>query len=1409
VKKIKAVFLLTLITLSLVTQFTAVAPALAYPASLIDTVVSGLKAAHAAGATPIMRVDGGEFATPQAWIQFLTEVNGKIDFQAYALAGPNEVETETWTAPECHKRSYDVDDPMLINCIGPKTSAYVNTISSKKAQFPNIKLLSPAWNLCSPVFPSLVKGLGTLDWSRLDGIAANVYDEAPAGDVSRINDCLNIRLALIPSDKPVIITETGAFKKNYGELKNQLKAMSPRVLGALLFNGFNTNPGWSQFAVGDGDLNTLCDGNCGTNRIGVNFALPFRQSDATYTKTGSFHMSYTLEIIGENNLRDPPDFGNNRPTMHRLEHPCNYAVNPEFNPLRPYPFNPCDPFIPKEGLTFACGNALDVKGEYRFMQTSISKMRSSPKLNITLDGASQAQIANATPYAVASPENAIYQCVDGAGNPTGKICTVKRVPFNVEIAFPDATLPVIGNTEGNFESINSEVFANNYLSWYLQGTHWSDPKTPWQDSLINYSGPMRKLFPQKIQDNIRVVISQERFNDIHNYFLPGKDMPRMSQTNAAMREIFAQVPLSSMEDVVGEVTIGIQSDAKGQPDANGMGVITQAEDGGTNAAGAPITDITKNALRLHISRNPAAPANPLPPYSDGRTYMAHLRETQFLSDALKTYANPSNAGVLPTDLSDYEAGLQKQGLSQNEINVQVEALRRRLVSATDKNAHKVLHNTMVGQVNFEGFPYSETPTRNTEIIDAYEYATQMGVGYSFPPESLHTRYGLLAPAPPIQDPVARNINHSNGLCGLDALQVSPPGDHLVDEVGWSIKGTLTYTQVFQYDPIPDANPAVGSTCRTDGAGSGCGPAPYYQCSVPANTDPPTPGYDAHVGTCQPAFDPYINLPTTARVTVSDQTPFIKGIYEDLVSGNDSVLRRFLPAQTPVLMFNGGTTCPADYIRGENPDGTRQTTPEFTVDSCVKPVAAPAQYKASGSTNAVGRHTSTDFESSGVKQANAELYFPYLGSLHDYFLGAGTEMLNLQRLLRPKDLVSVANSGPSTDPNRTLVALVLGQSNAANYGDTRHTSNSNVFVLQGTQLVPAADPLPGADGTQGSVWSRLGDMITALGIYKRVVFIPVAIGSAQVTCWVQGGTCGIPGDPKPNQYDNLMQAITNANNQELTITHILWQQGETDSWPPVNTTKDAYKASLNQVISSIRAKGVTAPFYTALASRCYPDHPNDNTEIRQAQKDVVSLIDNVLPGPDSDAIKAVEVNRGTAPNNQCHFSDTGLTAMARAWLGSIQGSFASGGGGGGGVGRCDVAVSGPCTVQNLTPYFGANAEKASRICHAESSGNPNTINNKCPDWSVGLFQINLYAHNAPGLDCRSALKYANEIVTGNYTHCSTDPAAMVVPGKEAILKACEDYYKDPTNNINAAVGISSNGTNWGAWSTAKPGVCNIQ
>ncbi|MCS7059800.1 MAG: sialate O-acetylesterase [Anaerolineae bacterium] len=219
------------------------------------------------------------------------------------------------------------------------------------------------------------------------------------------------------------------------------------------------------------------------------------------------------------------------------------------------------------------------------------------------------------------------------------------------------------------------------------------------------------------------------------------------------------------------------------------------------------------------------------------------------------------------------------------------------------------------------------------------------------------------------------------------------------------------------------------------------------------------------------------------------------------------------------------------------------------------------------------------------------------------------------------------------PPRMMVALVFGQSNAANFGETRHTAGPNVHVLHKGRLYRARDPLRGANGEGGSVWTRLGDKLIAEGLFDTVIFVPAAVGGTEIARWTPDG----------DLFPLVERAIEDVHRRKLKFTHLLWHQGESDAM--LRTHPGEYQRLFRAMLAGIRSRGVDAPIFVAAATRCgqYPV----NEDIHWAQRNLVSPSVGILAGPDTDLLDE------TFRYDGCHFSKQGLEAHAQMWLEHIK------------------------------------------------------------------------------------------------------------------------------------------------------------
>jgi hypothetical protein len=216
---------------------------------------------------------------------------------------------------------------------------------------------------------------------------------------------------------------------------------------------------------------------------------------------------------------------------------------------------------------------------------------------------------------------------------------------------------------------------------------------------------------------------------------------------------------------------------------------------------------------------------------------------------------------------------------------------------------------------------------------------------------------------------------------------------------------------------------------------------------------------------------------------------------------------------------------------------------------------------------------------------------------------------------------------------TMVALTFGQSNSANYGETRYTPARAVYNFYEGKCYKAADPLLGATGDKGSVWTRLGDMLIDNGLYSHVIFVTIGVGGTSVARWTTNG----------DLFQRIVKAKRQLDRKNLQLTHLLWHQGETDG--KIGTKKDDYKMMLADMLDGIRHLGINAPLYLAITTRCEGPIKMD---IHEAQLELVEERDDIVVGANTDTLSDMDDRY-----DFCHFSETGLQKHAALWLQSIQ------------------------------------------------------------------------------------------------------------------------------------------------------------
>jgi Carbohydrate esterase, sialic acid-specific acetylesterase len=221
-------------------------------------------------------------------------------------------------------------------------------------------------------------------------------------------------------------------------------------------------------------------------------------------------------------------------------------------------------------------------------------------------------------------------------------------------------------------------------------------------------------------------------------------------------------------------------------------------------------------------------------------------------------------------------------------------------------------------------------------------------------------------------------------------------------------------------------------------------------------------------------------------------------------------------------------------------------------------------------------------------------------------------------------------------DRTAMLLVLGQSNAANYGGRRFASKHGDKIVNffDGQCYLAASPLLGSGGTMGEYWTELGNHLIESGKFDTVVIAPVAYPGSIVERWARGGDLNAV----------LVDTLSKIKADGYAITHVLWDQGETDY--VLGTSEDAYRERLLSMIDTLRGEGVTAPVYLSIASKCFERgtrrHSADNPVVR-AQLALSSGEGNIRRGVNTDALLD-----GLDRYDDCHIGGGGAEKVAQAW-----------------------------------------------------------------------------------------------------------------------------------------------------------------
>ena len=217
---------------------------------------------------------------------------------------------------------------------------------------------------------------------------------------------------------------------------------------------------------------------------------------------------------------------------------------------------------------------------------------------------------------------------------------------------------------------------------------------------------------------------------------------------------------------------------------------------------------------------------------------------------------------------------------------------------------------------------------------------------------------------------------------------------------------------------------------------------------------------------------------------------------------------------------------------------------------------------------------------------------------------------------------------------------MGQSNAANYVNHLNKPKKEVYIFNvfNENFYLAEDPLPGATGSDGSIWGYLGDSLIDANIAHSICYANIAVGGSFIKDWT-------PGMPLNRR---LLLAIQRLLKLRINIDAILWCQGEAEANSSY-ISKDEYKKNFMEMYLSIRESGIRAPILVSKSTICninLSKNTNNRDAVRIASAELVNPSQGILEGPDLDKIGE------SGRYDGCHFNKDGAKEAARLWLISI-------------------------------------------------------------------------------------------------------------------------------------------------------------
>jgi hypothetical protein len=225
--------------------------------------------------------------------------------------------------------------------------------------------------------------------------------------------------------------------------------------------------------------------------------------------------------------------------------------------------------------------------------------------------------------------------------------------------------------------------------------------------------------------------------------------------------------------------------------------------------------------------------------------------------------------------------------------------------------------------------------------------------------------------------------------------------------------------------------------------------------------------------------------------------------------------------------------------------------------------------------------------------------------------------------------------PVPCPAGAIVLVTGGQSNAGNaFADPLvPPPDSGAYMMLNGRCYPVRDPVLGATGDKGSLWTGLGPALAATS-GRPVIFINGAVGGSQLGDWV---------DARSGYLRHLAGEVAAARRAGVVPARVIWIQGETDA--AVQLDPALYVGQMQALMAAFDATGALpadVPWIVFRSTRCKA-RANNGPAIDAAVTAWAAATPRVVLGPDASAL-------GNAERwDDCHFNGRGRDALVAATL----------------------------------------------------------------------------------------------------------------------------------------------------------------